>query len=143
MRPPTTRNRAAWTSTVQSSAAVRQKRSPKTPRGTPTPQNPRAIGRYSFFTFTPAGYFSKKESRNGKKEGAVPWWDCPSRRSSRRRLFFARDGVDRDSAVGDDLLGRTAQEEPGQAADARRHDDELEALGLGVIDDAVPAAHGL
>src|SRR5512135_1940930 len=106
MSAPTARNDAARTSTVSRSAAVGENRMPKIPSGTPTPQNPRAIGRYSFF----------------------------------RGSLFPRDRVDRNPAVGDDLLGRAAQEEPGQPAHGRRHDDEVELFRLGVVDDAVPGA---
>src|SRR5512138_759268 len=103
MRAPTTTNTAARTRTVSRWAAVRQNRRPNAARGSPTPQNPRAIGRYSFS----------------------------------RGSLLPRDGEDRDAAVGDDLLGRAAEEEPRQAPDACRHDDELVAPALGVIDDAV------
>src|SRR5512142_3244566 len=109
MRAPTTMNTPARTSTVSRWAAVRQNKRPNAARGSPTPQNPRAIGRYSFF----------------------------------RGSLLPRDGEDRDAAVGDDLLGRAAQEEPRQAADARRHDDELEAPALRVVDDAVVGARRL
>src|SRR5512138_1921154 len=109
MRPPTTTNTSARTRTVSRWAAVLQNRRPNAARGSPTPQNPRAIGRYSFF----------------------------------RGSLLPRDGEDRDRAVGDDLLGRAAKEEPRQAADARRHDDELEAPAFRVVDDAVVGAGGL
>jgi hypothetical protein len=48
MRVPTRKKTAAERDTVSRWAGVLQKKSANTTRGTPMPQNPKAIGRYSF-----------------------------------------------------------------------------------------------